>query len=67
MSDTKNVRALSAFMVKGAKVAKGEVIAKSSFPEKQDWMNLLHMPKPRIEETADAVGKPKAGKSLPGA
>jgi len=39
---------------------KGSVIAKSAFPAKQDWMNLLHMAKPRVEETADKVAKAKA-------
>ncbi len=59
MADTKNVRALQEFMLKGTKVSEGEVVAKSSFANKQDWQNLLHMPKPRVAETNDPVGKAK--------
>jgi len=59
--DTKNVRALQQFRLKGEVVSEGEVVAKSRFANKQDWQNLLHMPKPRIEETNDPVGK--AGKA----
>jgi hypothetical protein len=66
MSELKNVRALQEIRVNGTKVAKGEVIPKSTFAAKQDWQNLLHMPKPRVEETDDKVGKPKAAAVLPG-
>ncbi len=61
----KNVRALQAFRLRGAAVEKDEVVAKSSFPNKQDWQNLLNMPKPRVEETSDPVGKPKVEKATP--
>jgi len=71
MAEKKNVKVLQAIMLKGRKVNEGEVVAKSDFPNKQDWLNLLHMPKPRIEETDDPVGKPKPGKAdkaaMPGA
>jgi len=60
MAENKNVRALQEFMLKGKKVSEGEVVAKTSFSHKQDWQNLLHMNKPRVEETNDPVGKPKA-------
>jgi len=65
--EKKNVKALQQIMLKGRKVVVGEVVAKSDFPAKQDWQNLLNMPKPRLEETDEPVGKPKAGKAtLPG-
>lgn len=60
MADKKNVKATQQFMLKGRKVETGEVVAKTDFPNKQDWQNLLHMSKPRVEETDEAVGKPKA-------
>ena len=60
MAEMKNVRALQDFRLKGRKVVKGEVVAKTEFQAKQDWQNLLHMPKPRVEETNDAVGAPAA-------
>lgn len=62
MADKKNVKATQQFLLKGKVVQVGEVVAKSSFTNKQDWQNLLHMPKPRVEETDEAVGKPKVGK-----
>jgi len=55
-----NLKVLQEFRIKGAAQPKGSVIAKSAFPAKQDWMNLLHMAKPRVEETADKVAKAKA-------
>lgn len=70
--EMKNVRALQQFRLKGVVVNEGEVVAKTAFPNMQDWQNLLHMPKPRIEETDDPVGKAKpaakakADASLPG-
>lgn len=67
MADTKNVRVLRAFRLKGKPVAVGEVIAKSSFKNNGEWKNLLHMPRPRVEETSDPVGKPKAAPKAPGA
>lgn len=70
-----NVKALQEFRLKGKVVGVGDVVAKSDFPNKQDWLNLLNMPKSRVEETSDkvSVSKPedrvkaaaaaKAGKS----
>lgn len=58
-----NVRATQAFRLKGKAVQKGEVVAKSDFPNKQDWLNLLNMPKPRVEETNDKVGSAPAEKA----
>jgi hypothetical protein len=77
----KNVRALQEFRMKlrdpddegkvySRKVTKGEVIAKADFPSKGDYLNLLHMPKPRLAETSDRVGKAKTSKAdtgMPGA
>lgn len=57
---TKNVKALVEFRLKGAKVKQGEVIAKDAFASKGDWQNLAHMTPPRVEETDEPVGKPKA-------
>lgn len=66
-----NVKALQEFRLKGAKVVVGEVVSKGDFANKQDWLNLLNMPKPRIEETDEKVGKPakaaKADAKMPGA
>lgn len=68
--ELKNIKALSDFRLKGRPVVKGEVVSKSDFAAKSDWQNLCNMgPKPRAEETSDAVGKPKVDKKagLPGA
>ena len=78
MAEPKNVRVLQQFRLntkdrdEPTRVAvKGEVIAKSDFAKKSDWQNLLHMPKPRVEETDDKAGLPKATKAgapaMPGA
>jgi hypothetical protein len=52
-----NVRALVAFRLKGKAVNVGDVVAKTSFAQKSDWQNLLHMEPARVEETEDKVGK----------
>lgn len=67
--DHKNVKAECDFKLKGRTVVKGEVVAKDDFPNKQSWQNLLHMPKPRVSETSDPVGKPKkaVAEKMPGA
>ena len=57
-----NVKALSAYMLKGKPVAKGQVMSKKDFTNKADWQNLCNMEPARCEETADAVGAPKAEK-----
>lgn len=68
-----NIRALASFRLKGEVIAVGQVVSKGDFAKKADWQNLCNMnPKPRAEETDDAVGKPKAAKAggktgLPGA
>jgi len=59
----KNVVALTEFRMSGTKVPKGVVVAKSDFRNKGDWQNLLHMTPPRVAETSDAVGAPKADKA----
>lgn len=63
----KNVRALMPFMLKGRKVAEGEIVAKSDFPNAQDYRNLLNMNKPRVEETNDKVGAAAKPSKVPGA
>lgn len=65
MADKKNVKALVDYRLKGRKVVEGEVVAKSDFATKGDWQNLAHMRPARVEETDEAVGKPKAAK-MPG-
>lgn len=61
-----NVRALVAFRLKGKPVNVGDVVAKTSFAQKSDWQNLLHMEPARVEETDDKVGKAsKAAASKP--
>lgn len=68
-----NLEVLVPFRIKGKKVEKGEVIAKTEFNNKGDWQNLVHMTPPRAKETDAKVGKPaaadekKAGAKLPGA
>lgn len=63
-----NIIALRSFMLKGSKVAVGEVVAKADFPTKGDWQNLCHMTPAKAEETDEKVGKPKksAKAELPG-
>lgn len=51
-----NVKALVEFRLKGEVIGVGDILAKSDFSHKQDWLNLLNMPKPRVEETDE---KPK--------
>ena len=67
-----NVKALVAYRLKGAPVHVGDVVAKSDFPNANDWRNLCHMSPPRVEETADKVGPAetkgkKTAASMPGA
>ena len=66
-----NLRVLTGILIAGNHVEAGTVIAKSDF-EKTDWQNLVFGfgDNPRLEETADPVGKPKAAKgaaAMPGA
>ena len=63
-----NIKALRDFRLNGAAVVKGEVVAKSKFQNKGDWLNLCHMKPPRAEETDAKVGKPKktGAAELPG-
>lgn len=62
MADAKNLKTLVEFRKKGEKVKVGEVIAKSSFPTKGEWLNLVNMKPPRLEETDEPVGKPAVEK-----
>lgn len=54
-----NIKILQAVRIKGEHVAKGTVVKKSDFPNKASWQNLVHMDKPRAEETDDKPGAPK--------
>lgn len=58
-----NLKCLVPFRLKGRHVVAGEVVAKADFPDKTVWQNLVHMTKPRLEETSDPVGAPKAAKA----
>lgn len=62
-----NLKVLQSFRMRGTPVQKGSIVAKADFPEKQDWLNLLHMPKPRVEETAEKPKVAKADVAMPGA
>jgi hypothetical protein len=53
--ETKNVKVLTEFMLKGKSQHVGTVISKENFPSKSDWSNLANMKPPRVEETDDAV------------
>ena len=64
MAETKNVRALKSFRLKGEVIVEGEVVAKSQFPDKGTWQNLVNMKPARAEETDDAVGKPEGTKEV---
>jgi hypothetical protein len=66
--EMKNIRALTGFRLKGGHVGAGDVVAKSDFPSKGDWQNLVNMTPARAEETDDSAGPaPKAkGKSKGG-
>jgi hypothetical protein len=60
-----NLRVLTGILLNGEHVEAGTVLSKTDF-EKSDWQNLVFGfgDNPRLEETADAVGEPKAkGKS----
>lgn len=61
-----NLRVLTSILVGGEHVEAGTVLPKSDF-EKTDWQNLVFGfgDNPRLEETDDKVGKPKA--VMPGA
>lgn len=63
-----NLRVLTGILVAGEHVEAGTVLPKSDF-EKTDWQNLVFGfgDNPRLEETADAVGAPKAEKPAKGA
>ncbi len=64
-----NLRVLTGILIAGEHVEAGTVIAKSDL-EKTDWQNLVFGfgDNPRLEETDDKVGKPKAEKvAMPGA
>lgn len=70
--ELKNLKVINTgIRVAGAAYCVGDIIAKDAFPNKASWQNLLHMAKPRVEETDDAVGKAKpkakAKPALPGA
>lgn len=56
-----NLRVLTGMLVAGQHVEAGTVLPKSNF-EKTDWQNLVFGfgDNPRLEETDDTVGKPKA-------
>lgn len=58
-----NIKILQAIRLKGEHVAKGTVVKKSAFPNKASWQNLVHMDKPRAEETDAKVGEPKTDKT----
>ena len=53
-----NIKALTAFLVKGDPIVKGQVVAKTDFSVKSDWQNLCNMEPPRAEETDEDVGVP---------
>ncbi len=64
-----NLRVLTSILIDGEHVEAGTVIAKADL-EKTDWQNLVFGfgDNPRLEETDDKVGKPKAEKAaMPGA
>ena len=64
-----NLRVLTGILLNGEHVEAGTVLSKSDF-EKTDWQNLVFGfgDNPRLEETDDKVGKPKAEKAaMPGA
>lgn len=69
--EKKNIKAVTAFRLKGRPIERGEVVAKDEFTNKGDWQNLVNMTPQRAEETDESVGKPKAekakGDKLPGA
>lgn len=68
-----NLRATENILVGGKHIAIGQVIPKSAFAVKGDWQNLtLSFDPPRMVETDDPVGLPKAEKAakaaaMPGA
>ena len=60
-----NVKALRSFMLKGKKGQKGDIVAKSDFPNTGDFMNLCAMTPARAEQTSDKVSKAKSGGKSP--
>ena len=63
-----NIKALAEYRLKGKTIKKGQVVSKKDFSNKTEWRNICSMlPKPRGEETADAVGMPKGEETAPAA
>ena len=59
--EKKNLRAMTGLLVNGKHIAEDEVIAKADFANKGDWQNLVFsFSPPRMTETDDEVGVPKA-------
>jgi hypothetical protein len=59
-----NLKVLVPILFKGEHLEAGTVIAKSDFAVKGDWQNLAFaFDTPRLAETDDEVGKPKAAKA----
>lgn len=61
-----NLLILQEIRIKGKAVPKGAIISKSKFDNKADWLNLLNMPKPRVDETDEKVrdSAPKETKAV---
>ena len=65
-----NLKVLRAIRLQGEHVPVGAVFPKSEMP-KPEWKNLVHMERPRLEETDEEVGLPakatrKTTAALPG-
>lgn len=60
-----NLLVLQEFRLKGSAVPKGAIVKKTDFPNKSDYLNLMNMAKPRVEETDEKVrDKAPAGKDV---
>jgi hypothetical protein len=65
--ELKNLKVLRGIRVDGKAYPTGSIIPKSLFKKEGDWKNILHMSKPRVEETSEAVRGREPEKKLPGA
>jgi hypothetical protein len=60
----KNLKVLVPFMLRGERVAVGDVLSPEAFGEDSadEWKNLLNMKQPRLELTDEKVGKASSRK-----
>lgn len=61
--DKPNLLVVKSIRLKGRHVDAGSVIPKTSFDNKGDWLDLVHMSDPILEETDDPVGSTSKSKS----